>query len=161
MLILTALFQQQKKSARSTKEVYFSFKSDSRDWVIKKGHWAAELWAVDCLWSTPWCILPCLLGEPTLQPDHKPVCRRGCAWNILARFLFSRDREAGKKAPLTYFQDTGKHWISFQWDSELLTKIYSIIAHDPWPGLSSNKEKKRRSYLVSEGVYIRLLPLAS
>lgn len=60
-----------KKSVRSTKEASCSFKNDTREWVIKKGHWTAGLCSVDCFWSTSWFILPCLLGEPILQLDHK------------------------------------------------------------------------------------------
>lgn len=66
-----------------------------------------------------------------------------------------------KKIPLTYLQDARKYRIRFQWDSEILPKICSIIAQNPWPGLCSNKEKKRKPYPVSGRLSIRLLALTS
>lgn len=55
--------------------------------------------------------------------------------------FFSLETEKLGEGSFDLLRDTMQPRISFQQDSELLPKIHFIIAHDPWPGLSSNKEK--------------------
>lgn len=75
---------------------------------------------------------PASCESPLSSQTYRPV--------FFARFLCPRDGEIGKNALSNHLQEARKHWVNFQWDSELLPNVRSIIAHDLWSGQRSSKE---------------------
>lgn len=100
-------------SVSTTKEATFSFKNDSGK-LSSQNKGASQCgWGL-CIVCCPrfWCVFHASCGS-SLHPDHSPVFWREHAQNHFCRFLCSRERSWGERAPFIQLQEARKHWVSF------------------------------------------------
>lgn len=129
-------------SGRTIKEASSSFKNYSRKWVIKNGAVGSGA-VVYTLLSVPDLFLSVSCGSPLSSQTTNQLAREIMPTTTSAGFFSLEIENLGE----SFLEPTFNMLSVGFW-------AYSIIPHNPCPGLSSRKKEKRMAYPVLEGLFV-------